>query len=90
MPTHLQKAREEMDRQRKLRSARKVDPTFLPRYGETPKTVVVTRPHRPTMKFVDVGGRFINLRDQMRRIAASKRRAQFKAKKKNAREQHVG
>jgi len=50
---------------------------------KTPKSKiqVSTKSGRPTIKFVDVGGKFINVDERLRRITEGKRRAKVTARK---------
>lgn len=70
----------------------KNDPELL---GLRPSTLVidkvklVIRENRPTMKFVDVGGRFLDVNDRVRRIKESERRSRIKAKRREPKEQEV-
>ena len=48
----------------------------------TKPTVVRERPGRPTMHFVDVGVKFVDVKDQLKRDRASKRRALMREKRK--------
>jgi hypothetical protein len=41
--------------------------------------VIVEKPGRPTMTFVDVGGRFVDPVEQSKRIAGGERRRRIKA-----------
>ncbi|KAH9897818.1 eukaryotic mitochondrial regulator protein-domain-containing protein [Cubamyces lactineus] len=43
---------------------------------------VVERPGRPTMRFVDVGAKFLDVDDRLRRISAAKRRSQMKRQRR--------
>jgi hypothetical protein len=75
LPKLLQQTREK---------ARKADPAPVPRPRISLKNepLVVTRPGRPTIKFVDVGNKFMDPREEARRVAESKRRARIKAEKR--------
>jgi len=46
--------------------------------GTSDKVVVVEKPGRPKMTFVDVGGKFIDLNDHAKRMAESQRRKRIK------------
>jgi len=57
----------------------------MPRFRDTEtiktplqKVQLVTRPGRPAMKFVDVGGKFIEVDERLRRIADGERRSRIK------------
>lgn len=45
------------------------------------KVQVSEAPGRPTIKFVDVGGRFIDVEERLRKIAQAERRAKLAARK---------
>lgn len=49
---------------------------------ETDPEVVLERPGRPTMRFVDVGVKFVDVKDQLKRDRAAKRRAYMKEKRR--------
>lgn len=50
---------------------------------KTPKSKIqiITKPGRPDLKFVDVGGKFIEVDERLRRMAEAERRAKIKVKK---------
>ncbi|TFY83511.1 hypothetical protein EWM64_g495 [Hericium alpestre] len=48
------------------------------------REVVSETPGRPTLKFVDVGGKFVDPKDRQRRMKESERRARVRAKKAGA------
>lgn len=43
---------------------------------------VVERPGRPTMRFVDVGAKFLDVDDRLKRISAAKRRSHRKRQRR--------
>ncbi|KAI1793146.1 eukaryotic mitochondrial regulator protein-domain-containing protein [Ganoderma leucocontextum] len=49
---------------------------------ETEPEVVLERPGRPTFRFVDVGVKFVDVKDQLKRVRAAKRRAHMREKRK--------
>ncbi len=49
---------------------------------ETEPEVVLERPGRPTFRFVDVGVKFVDVRDQLKRDRAGKRRALMRQKRR--------
>jgi len=53
------------------------------KFVKTPveKRRVATKEGRPDVKFVDVGAKFLNVNDEMKRLANARRRQEFKAKK---------
>lgn len=68
--------------------ARKSGPKLMPRLKDTDtiktprkKVQIVAKEGRPTIHFVDVGGKFLDVDDRLRRMAESERRTQFKQKK---------
>ncbi|KAF5385211.1 hypothetical protein D9615_001119 [Tricholomella constricta] len=69
----------------KTEEAYKSNPRLMPRVKDstTPKEKVqfVTKDGRPSMKFVDVGGHFIEVYERLRRIAESERKAKINARK---------
>ena len=48
---------------------------------ETSPDVVVKRVGRPTMRFVDIGVKFVDVKDRLKRIQAAKRRTSLKLKR---------
>jgi hypothetical protein len=54
----------------------------------TPKSrvQVSVAPGRPTIKFVDVGGKFIDVEERLRKIAQAERRAKINASKAKEKE----
>jgi len=87
VPSALEHAKLAAKRYTKAEEAYKSNPKLMPRVKDqttrTPKekVQVVTKPGRPSMKFTDVGGHFIEADERLRRIAESERRAQLKAKR---------
>ena len=49
---------------------------------ETEPEVVLERPGRPTIRFVDVGVKFVDVKDQLKRDRAAKRRALMREKRR--------
>ena len=47
------------------------------------KTWHVTKEGRPTLQFTDVGGKFVDVDESVRRIAVAQRRANIKKAKKD-------
>lgn len=66
-------------------------PRLMPRYPDTkyiktPERVqTLEKPGRPTIEIRDVGGRFLDLNDRLKRIAVAGRRANEKEKKREMR-----
>ncbi|KAF8079092.1 eukaryotic mitochondrial regulator protein-domain-containing protein [Lyophyllum atratum] len=87
VPASLEHARSAAKRYAKAEEAFKSNPKFMPRIKDnttqTPKekVQVVTKTGRPSTKFVDVGGHFIEVDERLRRIAESERRAKIKARR---------
>ena len=50
---------------------------------ETEPDVVLERPGRPTVHFVDVGVKFVDVKDRLKRVHAAKRRALLKRRRKS-------
>ena len=50
---------------------------------ETEPEVVLERSGRPTMHFVDVGVKFVDVKDRLKRVHAAKRRALLKRRRKS-------
>ncbi|KAF5384920.1 hypothetical protein D9615_001121 [Tricholomella constricta] len=87
VPASLEHAKSTAKRYAKAEEAYKSNPRLMPRVKDsitrTPKekVQVVTKDGRPSMKFVDVGGHFIEVDERLRRIAESERRAKINARK---------
>ena len=48
---------------------------------EVPSEVIATREGRPDVRFVDVGGKYIDVKDRKRRIAEGERRSRLREKR---------
>ena len=88
MPASLQKAKAAAKRFAQAAEMEKSNPKLMPRIKDTdtiktPKTKVQVSemPGRPTIKFVDVGGKFINVEERLRKVAQAERRARITARK---------
>lgn len=83
VPSLLEKAQKDGETYRLAEEAHKSSDELMQRFKDTPddKVKIVSKPGRPTMKFVDVGGKFINVDERLRRIAESERRARIKARR---------
>ncbi len=46
---------------------------------------IVARNSRPSLKFVDVGGKFLDVEDRKRRLRASERRSKLRARRSERR-----
>lgn len=53
---------------------------------ETHPEVVLERPGRATIRFVDAGTQFVDIKDQLKRVEAAKHRGRFKRKRNALRE----
>ncbi|EGN93182.1 hypothetical protein SERLA73DRAFT_146090 [Serpula lacrymans var. lacrymans S7.3] len=86
MPDILEKARQDMEKQIKETRDAKSHPTLVPRFqGKDHDKIKFVKPEgRPAIKFVDVGGKFLDVNDRKRRIAESERRSKVKARRKEA------
>jgi len=85
MPGVLKDARRSGQRHVQAVEAAKSDPRILVRYAGNPPQVQIvpsgSAPGRPTTKFVDVGGKFIDVKDHTRRLKESDRRKRMREKK---------
>jgi len=87
IPASLEHAKATAKRYAQAREVFKSNPTLMPRVKDettrTPKEKVqiITKAGRPSTKFVDVGGHFIEVEQRLKRLAESKRRARIKARK---------
>ncbi|KNZ76372.1 37S ribosomal protein S35, mitochondrial [Termitomyces sp. J132] len=95
VPASLEHAKATAKRYVKMQEAYKSNPRLMPRVKDTTtqtpkeKVQIVVKPGRPSMKFVDVGGHFIEVHKRVKRIAESKRRAKevkLRPARKEARE----
>ena len=50
---------------------------------ETEPDVVLERPGRPTIRFVDVGVSFVDVKDRLKRVKAAKRRSLLKRRRRS-------
>jgi len=88
VPSSLEHAKKRAKQHAKTEEAHKSDPKLMPRIRDTDtvktpkhKVQVVSKPGRPTIKFVDVGGKFVDVEDRLRRIASGERRVKIKERK---------
>lgn len=51
-------------------------------YSDRDRVQMVERDNRPTLKFVDVGGKFLDVKDRNRRIKEAERRAKLREKRR--------
>ncbi|KZT73226.1 hypothetical protein DAEQUDRAFT_684128 [Daedalea quercina L-15889] len=77
----LERAREQDRGRARAESLRRDAQARVPHPKEEVHAVV-ERPGRPTIKFVDVGGKFVDLDDRVARLKAAEHRASVKAKRR--------
>ena len=95
MPRALENARAALEAKKASRAMHKSDPAFLgdkhlpPEAFEhepvVPAEVISKREGRPDVKFVDVGGKFIDIKDRKRRIAEGERRSRIRQRRREKR-----
>lgn len=82
-------ARAYAQKHKKISEEQKNDPKLL---GLRPSTIVVdkvklvVRENRPAVKFVDVGGRFLDVEDRLRRIKEGERRSKIRTRNREQKE----
>ncbi|KAG6911327.1 hypothetical protein DXG01_000998 [Tephrocybe rancida] len=82
VPASLEHAKTTAKRYTEMREAYKSNPQLMPPVKDITtqspeeKVQVITKPGRPSLKFIDVGGHFIEVNERLKRIAGSKRRAE--------------
>lgn len=91
MPRILENARAAIQQRKAARAVHKSDPVLLgdkhlpeeafSQEPVVPGEFVATRENRPDVKFVDVGGKYIDVKDRRRRIAESERRSRLREKR---------
>lgn len=86
MPDVLQHARQAAERHTRTAEDAKSNPEILGQHeGNPPKTQLLpsgNTPGRPMIEFVDVGGKFVNIKEHMARAKESARRKAVRDKKK--------
>jgi hypothetical protein len=84
VPRALEKAQQDGESAKLSAEKRKSSSKLMKRFSDTPleKVKIVEKPGRPTMKFIDVGGKFMDVDERLRRMAESQRRAKVKARSK--------
>ncbi|KAH7915696.1 eukaryotic mitochondrial regulator protein-domain-containing protein [Hygrophoropsis aurantiaca] len=90
MPTIMEKARSDIQAAIKAERDAKSHPSIVPLFNAKDHQkvkVVAPRPGRPAIKFIDVGGSFVDMDDRRKRLQEGERRTLRKAKKKVAAEQ---
>jgi hypothetical protein len=86
MPVVLDNHQMALDARHKGYHDAKSDLLFMPRYGNNPPKVnLVQREGRPPVKFIDVGGKFVDVKDRVKRIKQAERRRRKKDEKQAAR-----
>ncbi|KAF8665316.1 hypothetical protein AX16_000336 [Volvariella volvacea WC 439] len=87
-PTSLEAAKARAKEYAQQAERAKADPVLMPKVPntatiKTPRSgvQVVTKPGRPALKFVDIGGKFLDVDERLHRIAGGERRARMKLKK---------
>jgi len=84
LPAALKKAREDAKRYGRTEESTKSDDVYLGIPSDGATEVMSTddaATGRPAIKFIDVGTKFVDPKDQMRRMKESQRRAKVKSKK---------
>ena len=82
MPRVLEKHQQQLDHRHQAYRDAKSDPTIMPRFsGNPPKVNWVKREGRSTIKFVDVGGKFMDVKDRLNRNKEAERRRRVRLKK---------
>jgi hypothetical protein len=85
MPGFLQHARQTAEKHIQAAEDEKYDPKILGRHKDNPPKVQLLPsgnvPGRPMIKFVDVGGKFVDVKEHRTRAKASARRRTVKDKK---------
>ncbi|KAF8899223.1 eukaryotic mitochondrial regulator protein-domain-containing protein [Infundibulicybe gibba] len=88
VPASLEDAKKKARNFRKMDESLKSMPKVMPRIKDTDtiktprhKVQISTKPGRPTIRFVDVGGKFVDLDERLHRIARAERRSKIKEKK---------
>ncbi|THH12285.1 hypothetical protein EW146_g7762 [Bondarzewia mesenterica] len=87
LPSVLEQARMHGERHRIADEAHKSDDALLGRHHDSRRSQDVSTttgdaPGRPLIKFVDVGGKFLDPKDRVRRMKESERRARLRDKKR--------
>ncbi|KAG6868570.1 hypothetical protein C0993_001017 [Termitomyces sp. T159_Od127] len=93
VPASLEHAKATAQRYTRMREAYKSNPQLMPRVKDattqTPKEKVQisVKPGRSSLKFVDVGGHFIEINERLKRVAESERRAKITARRASERQE---
>ncbi|VDB84328.1 unnamed protein product [Peniophora sp. CBMAI 1063] len=94
LPGALEKENKQKDVRRAKRMEEKYDPSILGQHidrAARPSVVTTksgTAPGRPTLKFVDVGARWVDVEDRKKRVQAAERRALLSAQRRLPGEHH--
>jgi hypothetical protein len=87
MPSILQKAKDDAASTKAKGRAEKSTNELMPRFpgflNNPAKVHLVKREGRPDIKFVDVGGKFLDVRDRKERMKRSERRRRIKDEKQD-------
>ena len=89
LPTALRRAREDAKRHGRSEESTKLDdvaPGLLRDDGTEIANASGTAPGRVTIKFIDVGNKFMDPKDHMRRMKESQRRARIRSKNSSKRQ----
>ena len=85
VPAALRHARQAAERHAQTAEDAKFDPKIIGRHGDNPSKVQMlpsgNTPGRPMVEFLDVGGKFVNVREHTARARESARRRAVKDKK---------
>ena len=85
MPSILQHARQTAEKHVQAAEDAKFDPKIIGQHKDSPPKVRLlpsgNTPGRPMIKFVDVGGKFVNVKEHTARARESARRRSVKDKK---------
>jgi hypothetical protein len=82
MPRILEKHQQQLDGRHQAYRDAKSDPAIMPRFERNPPKVNwVKREGRSTIKFIDVGGKFMDVRDRLNRNKEGERRRRIRQKK---------
>ena len=88
MPASLVKAKATAKRFAQAAEMEKSNPKLMPHIKDTDtiktpksKVQVSQAPGRPAIKFVDVGGKLIDVEERLRKVAQAERRAKITARK---------
>ncbi|KAF9469745.1 eukaryotic mitochondrial regulator protein-domain-containing protein [Collybia nuda] len=96
VPASLEQAKIAAKRFAQAAEDSKSNEKLMPRIRDTAmnkapksKVQIVTKPGRPTLKFIDVGGKFIQADERIRRMAEAERRAKIKVRRATEKKANV-